>query len=51
MYDEIMRIGLFPGKSFKQVRMVFSPIGVSPCLTTARQSGCIDIKICEVWYV
>ena len=51
MCDEIIKIGLFPGKSWKQVRMVFSPIGVSPCLTTAHQNGCVDVRILEVWYV
>ena len=51
MCDEIIKIGLFPGNAYKQVRMVFSPIGVSPCLTTAHQSGCVDVRILEVWYV
>ena len=45
----IDRIGLFPGTAFKQVRMVFGLRGISPCLTTAHQSGAIDVRILEIY--
>lgn len=51
MCDSIIILGIYPGKAFKQVRYVFSPYGVSPCLTRGHQGGAIDVKICEVWYV